>query len=204
MLRKSKIGILSIGFGSVGGLRRSFRDLNVETYPVTNSTDLKKVDALILPGVGSFSNAMKRIQQASMVDDIIKFRSLGQSILGICLGFQLMTNGSEEELANVRIFSEGLGFFAGETRFMNSNRSSVLGWYETYGTKANVKKEFFFYNHRLMVDGVEPRYIEMLTGYEVVASVKIDNLTGVQFHPEKSQYAGRKWLAEWCAEVSKN
>ena len=91
-----KVGILDYGTGNIASLFKALKTIGSAPYLVTNKTDLKQAKSLILPGVGHFKEAMKSLTNNEMIENLHYLVSLDVPILGSCLGFQLLTNSSEE------------------------------------------------------------------------------------------------------------
>ena len=123
----SNIGIIDLGINNIRSLVNLFDTLRVDYELVTNSGLIKKFNKIVLPGVGSFSPAIKRIRDLGFEDELMRSISNGVPILGICLGMQLFFDSSEEGSFH------GLGAVKGTVKLINVNKESTLphiGWNE--------------------------------------------------------------------------
>lgn len=187
------IGIVSVGFGSVEAIVRAFRSIDELVTTVCNSEEIAKVDCLIIPGVGSFPHAMKRLEKNGVLESLKMHVELGKPVLGICLGFQLLFDCSEEGSKFVN--TKGLGFFPNTVEPIHSNFEMKTGWFQVKSRGKTVGEEFYYFNHRFGVKIMNNEEdVVSVCADGVIAEVRKDNIRGVQFHPEKSQLAGCRYL----------
>ena len=182
------------------GPRRNSEILKFEFTILTNANDYEitsKIDGFILPGVGSFDVGMKSIRSKKLdivIDDLINLEIPG---LAICLGMQMLCAESEEGEST----QQGLKYFDAQVKLLDKKKSFVpsIGWNKTLQTSnpiKNRKKIFegdFYYLHSYSVHTSNEE--EVISQYShgsdlITAVIQKDNLVGVQFHPEKSQYSG--------------
>ena len=143
------IGIINYGLGNVQSFINSFKVLGISAISVSNKDELKKVNRLILPGVGSFDGAIKKFNNSGLRDDIedlILNKNL--PIMGVCIGMHIMAKRSSEGILS------GLGWIDGEVKIINQKKSLILphmGWNEIKVEKENSKllsnlqtKRFYF------------------------------------------------------------
>jgi glutamine amidotransferase len=169
---------------------------------------LRGAMAIVLPGVGAFADGMKSLRERGFVEPLRDAAKAGKPILGICLGMQLLVEESEEHGRH-----EGLGLLPGRVRRMTADRPGFrvpnIGWcdvaVENPGTlypKAGPAGAFYFV-HSYSVD-TDPRNVAAtidFSGRRLVAAVERGSLSGVQFHPEKSQDCGLDLLARWVGHL---
>ena len=194
------IAIIDYKAGNLNSVIKAFERIGVKNSIAQNQDDFKKADKLILPGVGSFKEAMFHLEQLHLIE-ILKEQVLirKKPILGICLGMQLLLEkGFEGGLC------EGLGFIEGEVvQFEEHLNLKIphMGWneLEIYQYKPlyegiNNKSDFYFV-HSFYVK-CKDEFVSAKTeyGHKFVASLQKENIFGVQFHPEKSQNLGLKLL----------
>lgn len=162
------------------------------------AADVKKARKIIMPGIGHFDVAMKQLRQRDLISVLNEaVLERGVPILGICLGMQLMTNGSEESCES------GFGWINGSAhriKVSDDVRYKIphIGWSQIE-VKDNSKlfpsgtssKEFYF-AHSYAIRDIEPIHITAQTTYEtpIIAAIETQNIFGVQFHPEKSREQG--------------
>lgn len=193
------IGIIDYGMGNLKSVYNALDYLNVKSKIITTPSEFSGLSHLIIPGVGSFSKAMKNLSEKEFNEPILEFSKSGKQILGICLGMQLLADcGYEPEKTN------GLGLIKGEVIKFNGieHRIPHMGWNSINIKKENklfegIKKEAdFYFVHSYYFVPENERDILTSTNYgiEFTSAVSKDNITGFQFHPEKSQKQGLKIL----------
>lgn len=197
--------IIDYGVGNLFSLVSSMEKIG-ETVIVTSDTEtIQKADRIILPGVGAFCDAMKKLKASGLIPIISEEAKNGKPILGICLGMQLLFEKSYE-------YGEydGLGFLNGETVPISDKNFPYkvphMGWNSLNLVKGQhplfkyIKDgDFVYFVHSYYVTNCEEtvtaktEYGKMLT-----ASVAKDNIMGCQFHPEKSGDTGLNILKAFC------
>jgi glutamine amidotransferase len=195
------IGILDYGMGNIGSIENMLRFLNHKSVIVNNSKELRKIDKLILPGVGRFDKAMEKISKTPEMIDTLNYLALEKRIpiLGVCLGMQLLTNYSEEGAA------KGLGWINGRTeKFLNSEDLKIphMGWNTSLPRIKNTltknidsdSRYYFVHSYCVKVESESSRMMTTNYGVEFDSGIVNDegNIYGVQFHPEKSHKFGMK------------
>lgn len=194
-----KICIIDYGMGNLKSIRSAFKYLGVDEILLSNDyRKIKSSDKLLLPGVGSFGKAMKEIKNQEL-DKILKEVVLEdkKSIMGICLGMQLLCNHSEE--GN----EAGLGFINAECKkFISKDLKIPHVGFNQVTINPNSKlfvgfsdKSDFYFTHSYKVQSKED-INQSICSYEedFIASYEKDNIYGTQFHPELSQLNGLKLL----------
>jgi len=201
------ITIIDYGLGNLGSIVNMFKKIGVETK-ITSDIDLiNDSEKIILPGVGRFDAAMERIEKLNIKGVLDKKALIDKTpVLGICLGMQLLTNGSEEgEIP-------GLGWIDAYTyrfSFGESTRSKVphMGWnLVKKSTSSPVTEGFddefrYYFVHSYYVRVKEEQNSILKTKYDIEfdSAIQKDNIFGVQFHPEKSHKFGMKLLKNFAA-----
>ena len=183
-----KIGILDYGAGNLNSLKNTLRILECEVFITKNKKVLEEVNLIILPGVGAFKEAINNLQKHSLDKFILKMHKKNKPILGICLGMQLLSEGSYEHS-----FTEGLGILKGTFNKDPSNKY-FIGWDSLNILKKDsffnsFNNNNFYYNHSYVFNGPTDLIIATTT-YKAASIIGCNNLIGVQFHPEKSQDSG--------------
>ena len=200
-MSKISIGIVDSGIGNISSL---YSALTITGYKVKVTDDpivLDKVDVILLPGVGAFA-AVMNLYDAKGISDYIRTASLeNRPIIGICLGMQLLTGSSEESTQ-----CKGLGVIPGNVVRIENSRWHI-GWnvlkpsgsskFLTHDMGASV-----YFNHGFQYKG-DKKYHVSVAEYvdDIPAIIKHKNLVGFQFHPEKSQDAGRYILQNSIAKL---
>ncbi len=201
------IGILDYGIGNLGSIKNMLRKIGSQSVITSDPSEIKSVDKLILPGVGAFDTGMEQLQKSGLVD-LLHERALDDKIpiLGICLGAQLMTKGSEE--GNL----PGLGWFDAETvRFQLDNIEGKwhlpnIGWRDvTDEDEGPLLAGFdrpprFYFVHSYYMRAADLSIVSMTTQYGLPyhCGLRSNNLHCVQFHPEKSHRYGMQLLQNFA------
>lgn len=200
-----RIGIVDYGVGNLGSVHNMLRRVGCEAAIVGNPDDVAACGKLILPGVGAFDRAMERLEASGLrhvLDEMVLSRRV--PILGICLGMQLLTRGSEEG------DRPGLGYIAAEAqRFPRRSGLKVphMGW--NLVTVANPSpltahfygeaRFYFVHSYCVMVDDQANSMLKCTYGHTFDAGVMAGNVYGVQFHPEKSHRFGKALFSAFGA-----
>ena len=192
--------IIDYGMGNLRSIIGALKYLGVENVRVSNNTKkLREADKLILPGVGSFSMAMRNIKTLKL-DQYLKYEVLEKKkpVLGICLGMQLMGKSStEDEL------SFGLGFINSKVEMFPDMSIKVphVGFNQVRVNKESILfdgiedlSDFYFVHSYQMTSENDINQSLCEYGDNFIASYEVDNITGVQFHPELSQTNGLKLI----------
>ena len=205
------IAVIDYGVGNLFSLTSSLKMIGAKSIVTSDPEEIKKADKIILPGVGAFGDAIKKLRDLSLDEVIIGEAKKGKPIMGICLGMQLLFEKSYEYGEH-----KGLGLLKGSVVPMQGVIPSELkiphiGW-----NALNVKKEHpifkyikendyvYFVHSYFATDCDESLLSTTEYGATLTASVALDNVTGCQFHPEKSGEIGLSILRafdEW--EVAK-
>lgn len=205
---KKIIGIIDYDMGNLFSVIQACRNIGLEVQVVKDSTELKKYDALILPGVGSFKKAMENINKLDLFEEIINF-SNSKPIMGICLGFQLLFNLSTEFGT-----TEGLGVIDGQIEKFDKNkvlRIPHMGWntlsYVKEGDNPlyNIKNNEVYFVHSYFAEVKDKNIILSKTkycGFEFCSAIQYKKVFGTQFHPEKSGRIGLEIYKNW-AKINK-
>jgi imidazole glycerol-phosphate synthase subunit HisH len=195
------IVIIDYGMGNLGSLFNMLKKVGASALISAKLEDIARAEKLILPGVGAFDNAMKKIKELDLIP-LLQEKVVEQKtpLLGICLGMQLLTQKSAE--GNL----PGLGWIAGDTvRFNFQGRAQDLkiphmGWNTVQLKKSSPLWEdmeeeprfYFVHSYHVVCSHPEDVLTETTYGYNFVSAVVRDNIAGMQFHPEKSHKFGMK------------
>lgn len=199
------VAIIDYGVGNLFSLSSSLKAVGVETVVTGDPDIIKNADKLILPGVGAFGDAAKKLEDSGLKDLIIKLADEGKPLLGICLGMQLLFEKSYEYGEH-----SGLGLIKGEIVPMAGNIPKGLniphiGWNGLVFKKNTPIFKYInngdhvYFVHSFYADHCSESVTATAEyGVEVTASVQSGNVFGCQFHPEKSGEVGLKILKAFC------
>lgn len=203
----NNISILNYEVGNLMSLKRAFDYIGVRSRITSKKKDIMSSTHLILPGVGSFGNAIKILKSKKLDRIIYEYVKTNKPILGICLGMQLLFDKSDEFGKH-----DGLGIIEGEVKKISIRKIStpIIGWHKinfiknhihTFSKKGTNKQDFYFL-HSYQCIPIDKRYI--LADYKldkknnVAAVIRKKNIYGCQFHPEKSSMQGINFLRDFC------
>lgn len=206
-----KIGVIDYGMGNLFSVEQALKRLGCEVIVTADEKKLDVTDALLLPGVGAFPDARRRLAETKLDHYLKNAQSQNRPLLGICLGMQLLFEQSDEVIP-----TNGLGFFKGRIkRFSGSNEGQVyrvphMGWNELMmknppawlETRAPAKHVYFV--HSFYATGIEESELVAYADYygiQVPGIVANGSVTGMQFHPEKSGELGVYLLEQWLKGV---
>ena len=194
---KLNVAIVDYEMGNIKSIENAINHVGNFNIKITADGDsILQADIIILPGVGAFPDAMQKLKERNLVavlnEAVITNRT---PTLGICLGMQLLFDSSEE-----KVVTDGLGWIPGKVVYMEPKgnlRVPHIGWnslilseYDSLFSFLNHDKDFYFV-HSLYVQCEDSHVLARFQyGDAMVASVKKDNIVGMQFHPEKSQKNG--------------
>ena len=197
------IKILDYGMGNCGSIKNMLRYLGTDAQIVNQADGLNDASAIIVPGVGSYDHGVKQLESFKTV---LEQRVLHEEIpfLGICLGMQLLLERSEEGRL------PGLGWIKGEVRrfdfssFNDQRRLVVphMGWNEVVPVNETFLSspvevglaDRFYFVHSYYADNVpvENQILRCHYGHSFTCGIRLNNIYGVQFHPEKSHKFGKQ------------
>lgn len=196
------IGIIGYGLGNIGSLKNMFQRIGQDTQLVTEPDMLEEVDRLVLPGVGAFDAGARRLVESGFFEAIHDFAKTGRPIFGICLGMQLLLDGSDEGTG------AGLGLIPGKSvRFEDSQRVRVphMGWSQLAVRKSSAlladlppdHRFYFVHSYRVVLENQIDELASSNYGGPFTSMIERANVMGAQFHPEKSHAFGMDLLDRW-------
>ena len=201
------IAIIDYDAGNIKSVEKAFQFLNQDVILTRDAGQILNADAVVLPGVGSFGDAMKKLENYGLVDIIHKVVEKNIPFLGICLGLQLLFDSSEESPG-----VKGLGVLPGKiVKIPDDQGLKVphIGWnslkYPRHGRLfEGIKEEeyvYFVHSYYLVADTDD--IVTATTDYvtHIHASVEKGNVFACQFHPEKSSDVGLKILRNFIKVV---
>ena len=197
-----RVAILDYGAGNLHSLAKAVRLAGVEATLTQDPLSAIQSDALILPGVGAFGSAVAALTLQK--DAIRSALDNGLPCLGICLGMQLLFDASEEGTG------AGLGVIPGVVRRLKAGRIPQIGWNtlendgDTLIESSGLESAYFANSY--VCEPADQKYVKSWASHEsdrFAASVRRDNIAGVQFHPEKSSRAGCEMIRVFLQEAAR-
>lgn len=194
------VAIIDYDAGNIKSVEKALQYLGQDVIVTRSDKEILSADAVILPGVGAFGDAMGKLENYNLIPVIHKVIEKGTPFLGICLGLQLLFEESEESPG-----VKGLGILPGRIRRIpegNGLKIPHIGWNslefpkqgKLYGNLIN--KPYVYFVHSYYLEADDPSIVVATTEYNVTihASVEKDNIFACQFHPEKSSDVGLQIL----------
>jgi len=201
----SVIGVIDSGISNIRSVTNALAAIGALHRQVVTPADVAACSHLILPGDGTFHAGMERLNQSGLADALTQAAEQGKFILGICLGMQLLAkDGTEFGVC------PGLGLIPGHvTRLAPADPAypvPQIGWnrvqFAAHARLAQGMGELgvYYFMHSYVYSDPKAAYVAATFDYagDVVAMIEHENVFGVQFHPEKSQQAGLKLLANFA------
>jgi glutamine amidotransferase len=214
MRKIDKVAIINYGVGNLFSVDKAFGRIGYDSFITSEPFEILASTRVVLPGVGAFGNGMRKLTEAGLVAVVKEFANSGKPLLGICLGAQLLLESSEEFG-----ITSGLGVINGqvveipkESSTEDNIRVPHIGWNNliygsgaesTRGTilEAIPEKSMAYFVHSYMLSPTNPAHRLADVNYHginISAVIKSGNITGTQFHPEKSGEIGLQILRNFC------
>ena len=204
------ISIVDSGICNLESVIRAFNRLGTQVNVANKPQKVLESSALVLPGVGAYADGMESLRRKNLVDAIKIFASQGKPLLGICLGMQLLVESSEEHGYN-----EGLGLLPGRVIKLKPNKTNDrvpnIGWCDVNPSRPGYlfpdsyesKAFYFVHSYYLDINAEHVAATISFGGNNIAAAIESREISGVQFHPEKSQDDGLDLLDNWVQRVNK-
>ncbi len=199
------VAIVDYGVGNLFSLESSLKKVGAETVVTSDRAVIERADKIILPGVGAFADAAKKLRESGLGDVVKTQAEQGKPLMGICLGMQMLFEKSYEYGCH-----DGLGLLKGNVVPMKGYIDDKLkiphiGWNSLRFTRENPlfkylkNGDYVYFVHSYFASGCEDSLIaDTEYGKRLTAAVAKDNVYGCQFHPEKSGDVGLKILQAFC------
>jgi imidazole glycerol phosphate synthase glutamine amidotransferase subunit len=202
-----RIGVIDYGAGNLVSIEQALTRVGASVTAVHDGEALREIDAVIVPGVGAAGSAMARLERHALVDPLRRWIDADRPYLGICLGLQLLFDGSDEDGAAT------LGVLPGRTvRLEDAPTLPHIGWNQVVRTRehplfagvADGADLYFVHSYAGAPAGPSADALTLARtehGRSFVSAVARGSLLGVQFHPERSGDDGLRLLANFVAFV---
>lgn len=196
----TKVGIIDYEAGNLQSVANAFTAIGADTVIVNSPEQTTDLTHLVLPGQGEFGDCARKLRSAGMFEIIQEWIHAGKPFFGICVGYQLLFEGSDEAPD-----TKGLGIFKGRNKKFSSTDLKIphMGWNEVKPTNPshpiwkNLGDNLYFYYVHSYFPHCEQADVVACTseyGETFHGAVIRDQLIATQFHPEKSQHAGLQLL----------
>ena len=214
----STVTVIDYGIGNIRSVQRGFEKIGSKVLITSEPKKIESADYLVLPGVGAFKDGIDGLRTLNLVSSINSFVKKGNPLLGICLGMQMLMDESEE---NGKF--NGLGYIEGKVLKIPSQSKSQLirkiphiGWEKLSPSSSSInsnnwsgtilntvqKDSYFYFVHSYMAKPDKDEHLIATAEYSdflVSAVIRKENVTGVQFHPEKSGSDGLEILKQFLS-----
>jgi imidazole glycerol-phosphate synthase subunit HisH len=215
-----KFAMLDYHIGNIGSLSNAFNNVGIDITLTLDEAEIRQAPALILPGVGQFTEAMRNLQNSGLVDLLKELAESGKPMLGICLGMQLLMSSSEE-----CDLYKGLNIIPGSAKRFpdatteipykiphigwnkilgpDTGRSST-GWENTLLEGLDESTQAYFL-HSFMVEADDPNHVISKTnygGHSFCSTIRRESVWGCQYHPEQSGWVGLTILKNFVSHVT--
>jgi len=205
-----KVGIIDYGAGNLHSVHNAFIAIGADAVIINSPSEFNGITHLVLPGQGEFGDCSRKLQQAGMFELIQQWISEDKPFFGICVGYQLLFEGSDESME-----AKGLGIFKGQVvKFKSEPGLKIphMGWNIVNPTDPdhpmwnelmkNGESPYLYYVHSYFPRLTNPNEAACTTTYgnqTFHGAITKGKLIATQFHPEKSQHAGLQLLKNFCA-----
>ena len=189
------IAIVDYGVGNLYSVEKAFARFSSDVVLTHEAEIIDKADKVVLPGVGAFGDCMKNFKASGLVDAVLRAVKNGKPVMGICVGLQIMFEGSDESPGVA-----GLGIFKGRVRKISASELKIphMGWNSLIVNEnasvnidlfKNIRENpyvYFVHSYYAVPEDKSVITAKTVYGEEITAAVGKDNVIATQFHPEKS------------------
>lgn len=201
------IGIIDYGLGNIRAFSNIYKTCDIKHKIIQKKEELNDVSKIILPGVGAFDDAMNKFNNSGLRSAVEKMVLIEKKpLLGICVGMQILAESSDEGKekglgwinANVKIFEEETINYETKLPHMGWNTVNITLKNEPLFYELEQRSRFYFLHSYFFQCKVNDNIIATTEyGLKYASAVRLDNIYGVQFHPEKSHKSGVKLLTNF-------
>ena len=201
-----RVGLFDYGSGNLHSAARAFQSAGADVVVTGELAELRRLDALVVPGVGAFAACMAGLRRAGGDDLIREWAAAERPLIGICVGHQvLFEHGTEHGVS-----TPGLGLFSGEVVGLDAVRLPHMGW-NTVDAPTDSRlfqglagERFYFVHSYAATSGPSDAALSLAEheGGRFLAAVERGTVASTQFHPEKSGAAGARLIANWLGSAA--
>jgi imidazole glycerol-phosphate synthase subunit HisH len=198
------VSILNYGIGNTGSIFNMFRKLRVDVDVVSTPATVSQAQRLMLPGIGAFDACVSALQSSGLRDAVLEFAASRRTLLGICVGMQMLTLGSEEGnmpgLGLIRAYTKRFTA-VGELRIPHMGWNTVRWMMPSHPLASKLTDDcrfYFVHSFRVICESAVNSLAVCTYGDDFSAAIVGGNIAGVQFHPEKSHRFGLQLLSNFA------
>lgn len=220
-LKLGSVAIVDYAAGNLFSVEHACKAVGLTPVITGTPEDILQSDALILPGVGAFGDAMKNLRKLDLILPLREFAASGKPFMGICLGMQLLFSGSEEfgEHEGLNLIEGSVVKFPSINEYGEKNKIPQIGWNQiAYPSESQeqwhdtpleqvANNEFMYFVHSFYASPRNKENILAVTKYgglSYCSAVIKENIFATQFHPEKSAVEGMKIYRYWANKIIGN
>lgn len=206
MNSSKKIGVVDYGSGNLRSVTKSLEAAGASPTLVTECAQLEQMDAVVVPGQGAFGDCARNLRASGMWDALTEWIKADRPYLGICLGYQLLFESSEESPG-----TKGLGILAGHVTKFTDPKLKIphMGWNELTETRGPLYAGMgalphFYFVHSYFPAPEDASLVSAYCDYggRFAASISHGAVHATQFHPEKSQDSGQALLRNFLSSLA--
>jgi glutamine amidotransferase len=204
------ISVLDYGLGNLGSVINMLNHVRIPNKLINTNDEILQADSILLPGVGSYDAGMKNLHEKGFIQPLNEHATIRKKpILGICLGAQLLMNESEEGQekglgwidGNVQHFKNLLGHQSQQLRIPHMGWSQIETSDPLFDKMDEDRRFYFVHSYYLKPSSYEHILCKTHYGEPYAAGIQKDNITGVQFHPEKSHQYGMQFFKNYYEKI---
>ncbi|NOX99030.1 MAG: imidazole glycerol phosphate synthase subunit HisH [Verrucomicrobia bacterium] len=208
-MSENTTGIIDYGAGNLLSVCNALKSLDVPTRIVKKARDFEGLEKLVFPGVGAFGDSLRHIDEQGLREPLLEWLQADKPFLGICIGYQVLFETSEEAPE-----VKGLGFLKGQVvRFQSDGHLKIphMGWNQVKFTdnadplwRDMPDDPYFYFVHSYYPAPEDKELVSATADYGIsfAAGIRKGNICAVQFHPERSQDLGLRFLKNFVAASS--
>ena len=200
------IGVVDYGSGNLRSVGKALEAVGASVSLVTDAAQLDRFDAIVVPGVGAFGDCAENLRASGLWEPLREWLQAGRPYLGICLGYQLLFESSEESPGH-----KGLGYLPGRVVRFRGNKLKIphIGWNTLRAPRGPIYRSlptnpYFYFVHSYFPVPADESIVSALCEYggSFAASISNGSLHATQFHPEKSQSSGLSLLKNFLETLA--